>query len=245
MKPSSLDRAWSWASTLPLATLITLLGLYFYSGLASRYEAFYSPLSVNLEDVGLNYSAILARSGEQIVTPLFLILLTYFTFRRLREATTEGEWRSGRAHTGRWRRLRASRAWLKPLGWLILAVVATVAFADYAIELQSFEERTKASVSAVREGRAIDGIETASGRYTLLNVHVREARIESVTNPNPNVPLAVRALVGRPLLYVGQADGTLVLFDPTVDQAVYLPRNSVMLSVGSEPPSGSQPSGSQ
>jgi hypothetical protein len=212
--------------------LITLLGLFFFSGQAARYNSFYSPLSVNLEDIGLNYTAILARSGEQIITPLLLILLSYYTLRRAQEAAKEAEWRAGRAHTGRWRWLRASRAWSKSIGWLIVMAIAVLALLAYVIELYSIEDRTKASVSAVREGRAIEGIESKSG-FSLLNVHVRQARIEPVTAAN--VPPVVRELADRPLLYIGQADGTLVLFDPTVDRAIYLPRNSVILSVA-EPP---------
>jgi hypothetical protein len=231
MKPSLVDRAWAWLSTLPLATVIVLLGLFFYSGLAADYEAFYSPLSVELRDIGLDYTAILARSGEQIATPLLLVILSYSMLRLSREAATEGELRAGRAYTGRWRWLRVSRAWSRTFASAIIAVVVALVFIVYELEVYSIKDRTKASVSAVREGRPIEGIKSKNG-FTLLNVHVREARIEPVAKTN--VASAITKLAGRPILYVGQADGTLVLFDPMTDRAIYLPRNSVTLSVGSE-----------
>jgi hypothetical protein len=65
-----------------------------------------------------------------------------------------------------------------------------------------------------------------------MNVHVREARIEPVAKTN--VAPATSELAGRPMLYVGQADGTFLIFDPTTDHAIYLPRNSVTLSVSFE-----------
>jgi hypothetical protein len=131
-KPGLLDRAWTWVSTLPLATLITLLGLFFYTSLARDYEAFYGSLSVPLQDIGLNYAAVLARSGDQIVTPLFLIVLSYSLLRRARQAATEGEWRAGRAHTGRWRRLRVSRAWSKTYVLITLGGWCSVAGSSVA-----------------------------------------------------------------------------------------------------------------
>jgi hypothetical protein len=230
-KPGLLDRAWTWVSTLPLATLITLLGLFFYTSLARDYEAFYGSLSVPLQDIGLNYAAVLARSGDQIVTPLFLIVLSYSLLRRARQAATEGEWRAGRAHTGRWRRLRVSRAWSKTYVLITLGLVVILVFGLYVIDLYSRDEEIKAATTAVRDGQAIEGIESKSG-FTVLNVHVREAQIEPVAKTN--VAPSISGLVGRRMLYVGQADGTLVLFDPAADRAVYVPRNSVTLSVGSE-----------
>jgi hypothetical protein len=104
--------------------------------------------------------------------------------------------------------------------------------AVYVIEGFSADGRIEAGVSAVREGRAIGEIESTNG-LSLLNVHVRGATIEPVTTAN--VPSAILKLAGKPLLYLGQADGTLVLFDASVDRAIYLPRNSVMLSVDSLP----------
>jgi hypothetical protein len=194
-KPSLLDRGWNWVSSLPLATLITLLGLFFFSGQAARYDSFYSPLSVNLEDIGLSYSTILARSGERIITPLFLILLSYYMLRRAQEAAKEGEWRAGRAYTGRWRWLRASRAWSRPFWFILLGFVAMGALAVYEVELiTTQEDRIKASVSAVREGRAITEIKTTTSGFTILNVHVHKARIEPVTAAN--VPPVVTDLRG-------------------------------------------------
>jgi hypothetical protein len=144
-KPGLLDRAWTWVSTLPLATLITLLGLFFYTSLARDYEAFYGSLSVPLQDIGLNYAAVLARSGDQIVTPLFLIVLSYSLLRLARQAATEGEWRAGRAHTGRWRRLRVSRAWSKTYALITLGLVVILVFGLYVIDLYSKDEEIKAA----------------------------------------------------------------------------------------------------
>jgi hypothetical protein len=233
-KPQLVDRMWSWAATLPLATVLTLGGLYFFASQFQLYSSFYGPLSVDLEDVGLNYVTILAHSTNQIAMPVILTLLGIYTLRRAQQARTHGEWRAGRAYTGRWRRLRQSRAWLKPIGWLILGIVLTFALAVYVFDTYAVEGRIRSNVSAVRDGRAVAEIKGPVSRLSLLNVYVRAATIEPVAAAN--VSPAVRKLAGRQLLYIGQSDGTLVLFDPTVDRTIQLPRNSVVLSLDSSSP---------
>ncbi len=157
--------------------------MFFFTGFAARYEEFYGSLSVGLEDIGLDYGGVLARSGEQIITPVFLVILSYSLLRLAQETAKDGDWRAGRAHTGRWRWLRTSRAWSRPFAWLILAAFVALALAGYAVELYSIDSRVKAAATAVRDGRPIEGIESKSG-FTLLNVHVREARIEPMAKTN-------------------------------------------------------------
>lgn len=65
---------------------------------------------------------------------------------------------------------------VQTVAWLIVAVLAALAFAGYVIELYSIDSRVKAAASAVRDGRPIEGIASKSG-FTLLNVHVREVRL--------------------------------------------------------------------
>jgi hypothetical protein len=89
MKPTLVDRTWLWITTIPLATAVTVLGLFFFRAQALLYDSFYGSLSVNLEDVGLNYTTILARSGDQIVFPLAVVLLCFYVLRRAQMAAPD------------------------------------------------------------------------------------------------------------------------------------------------------------
>jgi hypothetical protein len=114
MKPHILERVWLQALKLPLATWLTLLGLYFFYTQASSYNDFYGPLSVNLEDVGLTYTTILIQSGEQIVVQLFLVVLAFYTLHRGLQITREGRWIIGPMYHGKWSKLRQLGTPLKP-----------------------------------------------------------------------------------------------------------------------------------
>jgi hypothetical protein len=233
MKPITMfDRAWEHASKLSLATWIRVLGLYFYSSQAHSYELFYRQLSVDLEDIGLNYTTVLARSRLQIITPLFIIGLAVYALRRGHLSVLAGEWSAGRAHAGKWSWLRRGKAWLKPLCWSLVSIVCLLAMTGYIIATYDANNRIRASAAAIRDGRTITEVESETG-MSILNVRMPEASIEPVAATD--VPAVLKGLAGRQLLYIGQKDNTLVLFDPIVDRAVYVPRNSVVLSVNADP----------
>lgn len=82
----------------------------------------------------------------------------------------------------------------------------------------------------VRTGRPISSVRFPGFLpFTMLAIHADPATVEPVGKPG-DAPAAER-LRGRKLLYLGQASGTLVLYDAAGQQAVYLPSSSIILRV--------------
>jgi hypothetical protein len=64
---------------------------------------------------------------------------------------------------------------------------------------------------------------------TILAIHADPATVEPAGKPGDS-PAADR-LRGRRLLYLGQAGGTVVLYDAAAQRAVYVPASTVILQV--------------
>jgi hypothetical protein len=226
---------WEQASNLSLASLITVLGLIFYGLKARDYEVFYHRLSVDPKDVGLNYATVLTRSTQQIITPLILMVVAIYTYRKSRISEAVAKWKAGRVHAERWLRIRRGRIWIAATVWFLAFVVSTSAFLFYCSTIYFADGSIKLSADTVIEGKSIvTGVRTPSTPLTpsglsVLNVQVRSAWIEPIQAGS--VPPGLKGLSGQHLLYLGQADGTLVLYDPTGGQVVYVPRGFVLLNV--------------
>lgn len=172
-----LERMWVWtwehAAKLSLATWTTILGLLFYTAQANNYELFYHRLSVDLEDVGLSYIAILAHSRQQIIYPVILILLSVLTLREWFQVEGVGKSSAGQAGAGGWSRV----------GWIVITVACVLAFWAYTIIVAIVgDNRIRASATAVRDGHAIQEVKSLG--LPVLNVQVREATIEPVGGAN-------------------------------------------------------------
>jgi hypothetical protein len=145
------------------------------------------------------------------------------------------KWKAGRVHAERWPRIRQGRIWIAATLWDLAFVISLLACLIYCSTIYFADGSIKLSTDTVIEGKSIvTGVRTPGTPWSpsglsVLNVQVRDARIEPIQAGS--VPPALKGLTGQHLPYLGQSDGTLVLYDPTGAEVVYVPRGFVLLNV--------------
>jgi hypothetical protein len=78
----------------------------------------------------------------------------------------------------------------------------------------------------VRAGEAVTP--TLFSRSNPLGLRAQPARISWLEG---SAPEGLQSFGDKPLLYLGEGGGMLVLFDPTTDQALRVPNGAVLLSL--------------
>jgi hypothetical protein len=217
----------NWRATVELvAVLIPVAGLALFVLVRVYLNEFYGRLGVDPDEVGLSYAATLGGSVglvifvtiAVIVVPAVLIACAYAAFRvarsheplRLRDLPE-----SIGADT-----LSVVRRTL-PVGTAVAVVIFAVGFSGKAAHY----------AHAVQQGKAV-----RFGLLSLTSFKVRASpvRVEPIGDPAGNpaiVGLAQRAKRQPPLLYLGQADGSLVAYDSVTQEAVRVPASAVLLRV--------------
>jgi hypothetical protein len=215
-----------WGDALKHApAVLALAALAIYAYLSICYDGFYRALGVDPGDVGLSYAAILARSSGFVIAASFLFLFfvpvlfpaplpppsrprRYAAWVRRHQPTPEQR-----------RRAEAVSRFVATL--LILLVFL------YVFELAEGAARDVKAGKPVRPVRPpVPGM---SIPLTILAIHADPATVEPTGKPGAS-PAADR-LRGRRLLYLGQAGGTIVLYDVAAQRAVYVPASAVILQV--------------
>jgi hypothetical protein len=206
-----------------IAGVLALLGVITYVYLAIVYDRFYSVLHVDPADVGLGYATTLSRSIGLIVIVVVIIGVLLFLVR--------------------WIQMSLGVAFAAVSEFLPLAVFAipallvgmAVLWAALPVLTYPYTEPThEASMAAkaVMAGRPV-----AQVRLGNL-ITVIDLRAEAVTLvAAKSTDSAVRSLAKRTdLLYLGKADGTVVLFDPRARQALHLPADAVVMRLSRPAP---------
>lgn len=211
----------NWLSYLPsLPAVAAVLGLVAYAGLRYAYTRFYTPLGVLPEEVGIGYVQVLAYAGPSLIVillvggNLFITSVALLAFEAKRRSSSpanvdEEEVRQRRL-TAR-KRLIVGTSLGYAVGGLGLAIVFLGATAS------SREE-------ALRAGNRVEPIQ-------LLGVEVLNVwGTPSTVFPSDMQPsAAVGALEQRCVLYLGRANGTVVLFDHTDDVVIRVPDGAVIV----------------
>jgi len=204
--------AW-WAVLGGFAPLLAIGAVMLYAFLNFAYDRFYGPLGVDPGDVGLTYGSTLARSSGFVITYLLIatVLLSIplsiliFRRRRGRRGSTVG--------------LNAVMALIGLV--LFLLFLAPVRGADFAVREVQHGNPT-GSIHFLDIGER--------GTFLLmLAVHADPATVEPAGKPE-DTP-GVERLRSHTILYLGQANGTVVLYDANAQQAIYVPANSIILHV--------------
>jgi hypothetical protein len=193
-------------------------GVLIYGSQRIFYDRFYGSLGVDPSDVGLSYTETLARSTGFVIVSLVLLVTVAlhmpFVERRFRYAGRQDP------------TVRRSR------GTIILSVLGTVLFVGVVgvIPWVGAEEAAR----EVQAGRPVGPI-----RYGLpfLAIHADPVWVEPVGKPGDST--AAERLRGRQLLYLGQSEGTVLLYDASFQRAIYVPASSIVLQVANcraEPP---------
>jgi hypothetical protein len=208
--------------------VVLLGGLFMYAYLSICYDRFYGSLGVDPNDVGLTYAGTLARSSGFVITTLFII--AYCSSALI-----------GALHGARYRRLHATDS---PEMYRRLAAVSLVVVGGIAFYLSPPMVRASDAAREVRAGRPVAPVPFTflftpdlALPIPVLAIHADLVTVEPAGKPSDS-PAAQR-LQGKKLLYLGQSDGTVLLYDATVQRTIYVPASSMVLQVvncRAEPP---------
>jgi hypothetical protein len=214
-------RRLSWRDVLGhLPTILVVGGLFVYAWLIVCYERFYGSLGVEPDAVGLDYLSTLARSSGFAVAFLSILWVLVSTYDKLL-----------RGPTGLRPQPPAATA-----PWVTGIVLTLIAGALMVSLLNQPWVDAEDAAHDVQQGKPIGPVEFqvipwSEWKYPLsiLAIHADPATVEPTGKPGAS-PAADR-LRGRRLLYLGQAGGTIVLYDAAVQRAVYVPASTVILQV--------------
>jgi amino acid transporter len=206
----------AWHEILGVLTPVLAVGaILLYGYLSIAYDNFYQGLGIDPNDVGFEYTGVLARSSGFVVVYLtavgtLAVIPTILTFGRPEER-------------------RKNRA----------RFIALLAMIGIILVLLLIDPLLSAGDAArdVREGKPVGPIHLITSpvppfpisRLPVLAIHAGPAMVEPAGKLG-EAP-AVERLRGRKVLYLGQAGGTVVLYDPEDQEAVYVSASSILLHV--------------
>jgi hypothetical protein len=208
----------SWRDALGhLPAFVIAGGLVLYGYLSISYYSFYSRLGVDPNDLGLSYTGTLARSSGFVVAYLLgAFLLLPLPSRR-------------------W--YRGASAWAKRATRVALAISVVI----LGMAAGVLPGAARGAARHVEAGEPVGPVRLQLPllrmELVLLAIHADPAYVEPAGKPG-EFP-AVERLRQEDLLYLGQSTGTVVLYDPAAQEAVYVPAGSIVLHVSNcsdEPP---------
>jgi hypothetical protein len=178
----------------------------------SAYQSFYGSLGVDPSDLGLSYARVLAGSTTLVSTVLiapflgFLMVVAFFSFAA---PSTEAEREPG------------TRTLTRPM-MVFLGLFVAAATAVYPIRLLA---HTGDIGSKVRAGQPV----TYNGG-AIIPMHADPVTVQPAGKPDDAPALKLLQARNR-LLYLGQSNGTVVIYDPDGQHAVFLPASAVIITV--------------
>lgn len=198
-----------------LTPVLAVSAVLLYAYLSIAYDRFYRGLGVDPGDVGLSYSGTLARSSGFVVAYLavagFLVVVPAIL--------TLGQPQARRTNRRRFNALLGLAGFM-----LVAMLIDPMLAAGYAAR----DVRAGMPVGPIRfQGVPMTPIPLPA--LPVLAIHADPATIEPAGKPG-EAPAAER-LRGRKVLYLGQANGTVALYDPGAQQAVYVSASSILLHV--------------
>jgi hypothetical protein len=206
-----------WMNALnELIPTLAVIAAAWYALLTLSYDQFYRRLSVSLSDVGLSYSAILANSvGTGLAMGLLVVLLSFpiLLMRRLR-GNEEWDEESFRRFA---RRVFASVL-------IFCAILAMTVLP--ALSSNGFHR--------VTEGKAVLPPRLPLANFAILPIHADPASVQpkdSETAQVIGVESSDDSESRARLLYLGQANGELVLYDSVAQHVVFFPSSDVIVKI--------------
>lgn len=207
---------------LPAMLAVGAVLVYAYLNIA--YDRFYRGLGVDPSDVGLSYAGTLARSSGFVVA--FLVAAVSLIGFPVSQKLDIDRWR--RQHpTDPQRPVRRRFIVMFTLIPLVLLLILAFPLLDAGDAARAV--RAGKPVTPIRLPRPPPLPPLVVLPLPVLAIRADPATIEPAGKPEDNP--AVARLRGRRLLYLGQANATVVLYDPSIQQAVYVPAGSVVLRV--------------
>jgi hypothetical protein len=204
-----------------IAPILAVLGVGLYAYITYVYQRFYSALDVTPGDVGVTYATTLSRSVGLIVAGLVTFL--------------------GLVWIGKLLGALLLSVVLNDVVGLIAAVVLAaliwlaLPYVLYPVTVPPREADIAANL--VRVGLPVAPVRLYG--FTVMDLRADAATV--AVNGNPDDSPAVKELASRrDLLYLGRAEGAVVLFDPATDEPIQVPANAVVLRLQRPPARNSQ-----
>lgn len=233
-----------------LVPALTAIGLALYGALAFGYSRFYGEFGVSPDEVGLGYVQALSRSAGAVFL-FFAIGFAYvaigvvqlrIVYRSLVRAADRAD-AVGRAEAlrdeGAPQRGGASSnsdGSSRPRE-LLLYLASTLAAVALVVVVVVFATAAKNRADQVRQGQAVGPVKFLVGSV-LLDLRAQPATILWTGRTSPATSVLKG---GRCLMYLGQSDGTTVLYDPLAGETLRVPSAAVLVEArvsGSCPVSG-------
>jgi hypothetical protein len=217
-----------WLDTGKLA----LAAVIWYGFLWISYNRFYEPLGISPNDVGLNYATILANSVGAAVAFLIPFLLAITSFLYLAVTSRVLAWFMSRGN--RARPPNSASASLFNIRNASSAIAVTV-LASTGFLVYLFPVRASIEAQRAKHGRGASPLYTLGAPAPVLTIRADPViSIQSTAVKKAGESVAVESLSSNGLLYMGQANSVIVLYDSLKRRAVYLPASSVVLTVDTE-----------
>jgi hypothetical protein len=207
-----------------IAGVLALLGVIAYVYLITViYDRFYSVLRVDPADVGLGYATTLSRSSGLIVIVAAIIGVLWFLLRLLPLLLIMSIGSIGDSPP------------FAVIAFLALLVVVAMLWATVPVLTYPYSEPTREASMAARAvlaGKPVAQVRLAN-LITVIDLRAEAVTLIAARSSN----LAVTRLAKRTdLLYLGKADGTVVLFDPRARQALHIPADAVLMRLSRPAP---------
>jgi hypothetical protein len=203
---------------------LALIGLVWYGFLWLTYNEFYEPLGITPTAVGLNYATILANSVGAAVAFLIplLVLILGLLFLAIIVRWVEYEFVDGEYR-------RSEYTTIARIAFTAVGIIF-IFFLFYLLPVSAGNEAQR-----VTRGEAVHPLHAFPSPAPVLTIQAHPViAIKSVGATRAGEVVAVESLAATGLLYMGQANSVIVLYDSSRRQAIYLPASSVVLTVKSQ-----------
>jgi hypothetical protein len=212
-----------------IAPALTVGGVLLFALLRTYYSHFYGSLGVNPSDVGLGYASTLTTSAGLIVVtlavavlyPLVMISCLYGLLRvtRLKKSQFPTS-------------VVALYKELRPDLVVVLRVMLPLTTLAALLLIGSlFMNRATQYSDAVMSGQAVKFGGLALSSFSIRATPVEVSGLSKADETSAFEALQRRSLQEPPLFYLGKVDGTLVIYDSTNQEVLYIPASSIMLKL--------------
>ncbi len=185
-----------------IVPVLTILGLAAYGLIGLAYDAFYGPLGISPDEVGINYVQTLAEGGAGLIFTFgFGVLISIALFwlgDRILVALRRKPMRGGRRI------------------WFGVGIIATVAL------LLSAYIHAYLRADDLRHGRQVVP-ERLLGLITVVPLKAEPSQIVWLENPAAPATWTY----GTCLMYLGNANGTSVFYAPRAQAVIRIPSSEV------------------
>jgi hypothetical protein len=218
-----------WRSILEVVTpVLAVGGLLLFVLVRVYYNQFYGSLGVNPNDLGLGYANTLASSASFILTvvalavyPSILIVGVYAVIYVLRARKSE-----------QIRPLDILYADFKPRAIRLGTITLPMAMiAMLIVTSVSFARRADHYSDEVKSGRPVKFGGLPLSTLTIRATPARLKTVAGIEGQSEVQALQERSTRKPPLLFLGQANGIIILYDSMTQEAKYVPASLVILEL--------------